>query len=151
MYRKDSGEWFKHIDFILLDMICLQISFLLAFKYSGFSCSPYKMISYRNMAIFIELSDLGCLFILDTLKNVLKRGWLVELRKTILHVIVLVASVALYLFIIHQGQIYSRLALSFTFVYYAVITYIVRNLHKKYLYSHRKENGKKFIIDYYNK
>lgn len=146
MYRKDSGEWFKHIDFILLDMICLQISFLLAFKYSGFSCSPYKMISYRNMAIFIELSDLGCLFILDTLKNVLKRGWLVELRKTILHVIVLVASVALYLFIIHQGQIYSRLALSFTFVYYAVITYIVRNLHKKYLYSHRKENGKNSLL-----
>lgn len=31
MYRKDSQEWFKHIDFILLDLICLQAAFLLAY------------------------------------------------------------------------------------------------------------------------
>ena len=146
MYRKDSGEWFKHIDFIILDMICLQISFLFAFKYSGFTCSPYKMVPYRNMAIFIELADLGCLFVLDTLKNVLKRGWLIEFKKTILHVIVLILSVTLYLFVIHQGQVYSRLAISFTFVYYAVITYIVRGLHKTYLHKHRNETGKRSLL-----
>ena len=30
MYRKDSTGWIKHVDFIILDMICLQIAYLLA-------------------------------------------------------------------------------------------------------------------------
>ena len=30
MYRKDSNQWIKHIDFIILDLICLQIAFVLA-------------------------------------------------------------------------------------------------------------------------
>ena len=28
MYRKESEGWFKHIDFILIDMICLQVLFI---------------------------------------------------------------------------------------------------------------------------
>ena len=31
MYKKGSKGWLKHFDFILLDMICLQIAFLLAY------------------------------------------------------------------------------------------------------------------------
>ena len=33
MYRKDSGEWLKHIDFILWDMLCLQAAFILAYLF----------------------------------------------------------------------------------------------------------------------
>ena len=32
MYR-ESGGWLKHYDFLLLDMICLQIAFLLSLLY----------------------------------------------------------------------------------------------------------------------
>ena len=39
MYRKDSQEWLKHIDFILLDLICLQAAFLLAYAASGYGFS----------------------------------------------------------------------------------------------------------------
>ena len=28
MYRKNANGWLKHIDFIILDMICLQIAFV---------------------------------------------------------------------------------------------------------------------------
>ena len=36
MYKKESTGWFKHYDFILLDMICLQAAFLLAYIIRGF-------------------------------------------------------------------------------------------------------------------
>lgn len=29
MYRKDSEGWLKHTDFIILDMICLQLAYVL--------------------------------------------------------------------------------------------------------------------------
>lgn len=35
MYRKDSEGWLKHADFIVLDMICLQLAYILAYKTFG--------------------------------------------------------------------------------------------------------------------
>ena len=31
LYRKDSEKWLKHLDFIALDMICLQLAFMFAY------------------------------------------------------------------------------------------------------------------------
>ena len=48
MYKKGSKGWLKHFDFILLDMICLQIAFLLAYVIRHDSGSPYIVPLYRN-------------------------------------------------------------------------------------------------------
>lgn len=48
MYRKDSNQWIKHIDFIILDLICLQIAFVLAYTVSGYGFNPYKTMIYRT-------------------------------------------------------------------------------------------------------
>ena len=58
MYRKDSVRWIKHVDFIILDLICLQVAFVLAYALSGYGANPYQLILYRNMAIFMEVADL---------------------------------------------------------------------------------------------
>lgn len=44
MYKKGSKGWLKHFDFILLDMICLQIAFLLAYVIRHDSGSPYIVL-----------------------------------------------------------------------------------------------------------
>lgn len=72
MYRKDTDGWLKHWDFILLDMICLQLAFVLAYGLSGYGFNPYQTMIYRNMSIYIEVADLAVLFLLGTLRNVLK-------------------------------------------------------------------------------
>ena len=62
MYRKDSTGWIKHVDFIILDLICLQVAFVLAYALSGYGANPYQLILYRNMAVFMEVADLVVLF-----------------------------------------------------------------------------------------
>ena len=42
MYRKDSEGWLKHADFIVLDMICLQLAYILAYAISGYGFNPYE-------------------------------------------------------------------------------------------------------------
>ena len=44
MYRKDTDGWLKHWDFILLDMICLQLAFVLAYGLSGYVFNPYQLV-----------------------------------------------------------------------------------------------------------
>ena len=73
MYRKDSEGWLKHFDFLVLDLLCLQVAFVLAYGISGYGFYPYNLLIYRNMAIFIEFADIVVLFACGTLKNVLKK------------------------------------------------------------------------------
>ena len=146
MYRKDTDGWLKHWDFILLDMICLQLAFVLAYGLSGYGFNPYQTMLYRNMSIYIEVADIAVLFLLGTLRNVLKRGYYREFLITAYQSIVMGAVSVLYLFLIQQGQMYSRLAMILTFVLYTLLAYITRILWKRFLQSRRKEVGNHSLL-----
>ena len=133
MYKKDSEGWLKHADFIILDMICLQVAYILAYAASGYGFNPYREIIYRNMAVFMELADLLVIFMYGTMKSVLKRGYYANFVVTVKHSIMVGGLAVLYLFLLQLGQDFSRLTLIFTVLFYTGITYAVRELWKRLL------------------
>lgn len=144
MYRKDSERWLKHIDFIVLDMICLQLAYVLAYAISGYGFNPYAIIIYRNMAVFLELADL--IFAYGTMKSVLKRGYYRDFVVTVKHSVMVGALAVLYLFMLQQGQKFSRLALILTIVIYLLLTYLVRELWKKFLRKKMEDGGERKLL-----
>ena len=148
MYIKDYSGWIKHADFILLDLICLQIAFVLAYALSGYGWNPYQNLLYRNMAVFIEIFDLVVLLAMGTLKNVLKRGFYRDFLITVQHGVSLAAFILLYLFLLQEGHLYSRLALILNIGIYILLTYVVREAWKYVL--HRQmvegENEKRSLL-----
>ena len=131
MYRKNANGWLKHIDFIILDMICLQIAFVLAYFIKNGNIQLYNNFLYRNMAIIIELADLMVLLIFGTLKGVLKRGHYQEFVKTLKHSFIVCLLAVLYLFTVQKGVFFSRFILFLTIGIYLILTYIVRELWKR--------------------
>ncbi len=140
MYRKDSQDWLKHIDFILLDMICLQIAFVLAYAASGYGFNPYHSMLYRNTAIVLEVADLLVIFYNDTMSNVLKRGYYKNFVVTVKHALIVGALMIAYLFALQEGQNYSRLSLILMIPIYVILTYLVRELWK-YLLRKQMDEG----------
>ena len=122
MYRKNSKGWLKHIDFILLDMVCLQLAYLLAYFIKNGNVHLYNDFLYRNMAIIIELADLMVLLVFGTLKNVLKIGYYLEFVKTVKHVFIVGLLATLYLFTVQKGILFSRFILFLTLIIYLVLT-----------------------------
>ena len=100
MYRKDSESWLKHADFIILDMICLQLAYVLAYIIRLQGICPYGNIIYRNMAVFLELADLLVIFTTGTMKSVLKRGHYSDFIVTLKHSVIVGALALLYLFML---------------------------------------------------
>ena len=139
MYRKDYTGWIKHADFILLDLICLQIAFVLAYALSGYGWNPYQNLLYRKMAVFIEIFDLVVLLAMGTLKNVLKRGFYKDFLITVQHGVSLAAFILLYLFLLQEGHLYSRLALILNIGIYILLTYVVREAWKYMLHRQMVE------------
>ena len=146
MYRKDSEGWLKHFDFLVLDLLCLQVAFVLAYGISGYGFYPYNLLIYRNMAIFIEFADIVVLFACGSLKNVLKRGHYREFLAAFQNTIMLGAVAILYLFLLRQGQKYSRLALILNMILYFFLTYIVREIRKYALYKKMKDSDNRSLL-----
>lgn len=146
MYRKDSVGWIKHMDFIILDLICLQAAFVLAYAISGYGFNPYRLILYRNMAVFIEIADLLVMFAMGTFKNILKRGYYKDFVLTVEHGVILGAVMLLYLFVLQEGQRYSRLALILNIVIYILVAYLVREIRKHHLRQKMEEGDDRSLL-----
>ena len=146
MYRKDSEGWLKHADFIILDMLCLQLAYVLAYAISGYGFNPYATIIYRNMAVFLELADLVVIFGYGTMKSVLKRGYYRNFIVTLNHCIIVGALAILYLFLLQEGQLFSRLTLILTIVIYLGLTYLARELWKKLLRKQMEDGGERKLL-----
>ena len=146
MYKKESTGWIKHVDFIILDMICLQIAFVLAYVLRIHKLDLYGIILYRNMAIFIEVADMLIMFALGTMKNVLKRGHYRNFVMTLQHGVILGAMSILYLFMIQEGQQYSRMIMISTIVIYILLTYLVRELWKYNIRKKMQDGGNRSLL-----
>lgn len=139
MYSKKTQGWMKHIDFILLDMLCLQVAFILAYMTRHGFVSPYASMEYANLAIVYMLMDFVVLVGNKTMKNVLKRGFYKELVQTIRHVFLVVVLISVYMFAVKLGEVYSRVMFFTMAGYYGIIAYLIRLLWKKRLLKKKKE------------
>lgn len=146
MYRKETEGWLKHYDFILLDMLSLQLALVLSYAFCGNGWNPYANLLYRNMAIFLVLADAVLIFSLDTLKSVLKRGYYRGFLITVRHGLIIGALAVLYLFLIQEGEAYSRMALLTMIPLYIIITYVSRELWKKFLRKQMSEGGRGSLL-----
>lgn len=146
MYKKNSSGWLKHLDFIVLDLLCVQLAFYLSYVLRQGDWNPYAVPLYRNMAIFVELADLIVIFIFESYKNVLKRGYYKEFAISVKQAVMLVLVSSLYLITIQDGDDYSRITLFMTSGIYGVLTYVARILWKRYLESRMKNGGDSSLI-----
>ena len=83
MYKKSVQGWLKHLDFMILDVVCLWISFTLAFGMRHGSLNVFANSLYRDMMWSLALMDIVVIFFFDSLKNVLKRGFYREFTMTV--------------------------------------------------------------------
>lgn len=111
MYRDRMKGWMKHGDFLLLDIICLQLSFLIA--YSIKLGIPYDGLpkTYRDMMLIITLSDICVVFFANSYKDIIYRGYLLELKQVFYHNLFVECGVVLWLFVTRQSLDYSRLVI----------------------------------------
>ena len=131
MYKKSAQGWLKHLDFILWDVLTLQVSFILGYMIRhGWGQWLYLRSDYRSLAIFLAVTDVLVAIVFNTMHNVMKRGALKELTATVRHVALNLVLVSLYLFSTQSGDVYSRITIYLTAGFHLVLGYAVRQLWK---------------------
>lgn len=133
MYRRKPQGWLKHLDFILLDLVSLLLSFFLA------CVSRYGLDGTEEMVRYVNVFGLYSLVVVlfhvvnNTFSNVVRRGYYKEFERTIRHVLLVELVIVFYFFSIKEIEQYSRIVLYLLAIYYLVISYSTRILWKRFV------------------
>ncbi len=133
MYQKAGKGWAKHLDFIILDLICLYVSYLLAYIIRHGHIFSMQNTLYRNVLLVFLFVQLCVSYINDSFKNVTRRGRYQEALATLRHVVLIMLVMTAYFFLTQEGEAYSRLVLVYTGVIYFILSYTARTLWKAHL------------------
>lgn len=145
MYNGTSNKWTKHFDFIIVDVICINVAFFLAtLIYSG-SGHMYNTSLYRNVTISLTLIHFCVAFFRNGYSGILRRGYLKEMKDVVYHNAIIMAVLFVYLFLIHQANNVSRIVILIFFVMDTILMYISHIAFKKFYavrknYDNAKEN-----------
>ena len=147
MYRKRNKGWLKHLDFVIIDLLCLEASFALAFiSRHGITSNPYTMNIYQNMLLLLVVFEFGYAFLIDGYKNILKRGYYIEFVSVMKEICLLELLLTFYLFVVKAGDDFSRTVLFLMGIYQFFLTYCVRLCWKKHLLKHQTDEGSRPLL-----
>ena len=86
MYQTEKSSWWKHWDFIVLDIICLQIAYVISFMIRHGWIFPYKLEAYKDLGVILALIELCAGFFLESYKDVIRRGYFEEAKRVVLQI-----------------------------------------------------------------
>ena len=146
MYKKNWIGWLKHIDFIFLDTVCLQLSFVIAYIMRNGIKNPYEYEIYYIMAVFSVFVNVAVVFFNESFSNVLKRGYYKEFMYLLRHSFLVEAACVIFLFTLKAGERYSRYVLFMSWIIYIILCYVTRVTYKYYLINRKSEKQKNSLI-----
>ena len=129
MYRESNKGWLKHIDFQIIDIISLELAFFLAYlTRHGLQFSMLSKRAYQAMFFVLIIIDFASATLLHTFNNVLRRGYYAEAVATLKQTALVGLLAILFLFVIKEGNEFSRVAHFLTAIYYFIISYSTRRI-----------------------
>lgn len=143
MYKKESNSWLKHIDFVILDVFCLQLAIILSYWIRIRHGIPYKEALYENVAFVLSVFQILVSFFGESFSGVLRRGHFAEVKSMAEHELWVILLAVLYLFMSQQGGMYSRGAFILMSILYFILGLLARLAWKKLIVSRKFTEGEK--------
>lgn len=142
MHVRVRNSWIKHFDFIIADLVCLNLIFLFTYFLRHRKWDMYLNNDYRNLVIVVVILHLCVMFFSNFYSGILSRGYLDEFKKVLIHNVALTGLMFAYLFGVQLSDIYSRIMLVSFFFMDTVAMYMVHIILK---YIQRK-SGKQEVF-----
>lgn len=141
MYREIVKGWIKHLDFMLIDILSLEISFLIAYAFrNNLHGNMFLPDIYRTMAVMIAIIDICIVFFSNSYESIIRRGYLVELKKVMIHCMWVVICIIVWMFATKQSNAYSRIVVLSMYPISVFIMSLFRMIWKRMLRIRIREN-----------
>ena len=148
MHIKSQHSWMKHLDFIIIDAILLNVSLVFAYFIKIRNLQMFQWPQYRSIAVMLTILHLCIVLFSSTYSDVLYRGYFTEFKKVALHTLKLVILSFALLFMMKNIGAMSRFILSAFPLMFMFLSYFAHILWKKFLLrkTKRGENMRQFVV-----
>lgn len=130
MYQKQTGSIIKHLDFLLLDLIVMEVSFILAYMIRHGMESPFANSQYRVLGVLLLLIQFLVVVFRECYRNILRRGYLMELKSVVIQNSIVMLLVIAFMFVTRAFGTYSRQVVLVLWILSTVFMYAERLLWK---------------------
>lgn len=131
MYYKKKPSWVKHWDFELIDILCMEFSFFLAYILRHDISSKYLYSTYLKMGVNLLIIDIIVAFFLQSYKGIIIRNKWQECTATFHHVTIVHMMFLLYEYFIKEAEVLSRTVFFASWGISLLICYFIRVLWKR--------------------
>ena len=139
MYTRSTHRWLKHLDFIIVDEIALQIAFILGYMIRhGFWNLPYLKESYRMMAVLLLVLDVLVPVMFNTMHEVMKRGYYREFELTCKQAVLVFVAMIFCNFTVQTSDVYSRITIVLTAAFHILFGYVSHIVWKRIIRNRKK-------------
>lgn len=142
MYERAKNRWFKHFDFMLLDMVVIELTYLLV-CYLRMKDNWFLYTSlYRSMQIYVILFEVIIICTVPVHKNILKRKIYQELWESFKNITILVVGMMMFLYFNQQSYFFSRSVFTVFWVLASIFIWLERSLYKVFVRKQLLKKGK---------
>ena len=125
----------KHGDFLLLDLICLQLCYVASYWTNVEIANPYRVHGYRYQAIVMLASQVLVILFSNNYHGIIRRSWFDELASVFTYIVEVFVIALVYLFVVHWAGEASRLQLGVTCLFFVMLDFPLRQANKWFLHK----------------
>lgn len=141
MNQTEKRSWIKHIDFLINDVVCVELALIFAYVLKKGWENLFNAEDYRHIAVILIILPICIDFFIEPYSGILRRGWIKEFVRSFENVCLLMALLFGYMFVMKTADNYSRFIIGI-FAIMAVCTVYIGRCLNKFLIRRRKEKGK---------
>lgn len=125
MNVKFMRSWWKHLDVILLDLVAIIASFVGAYGFWVGEFYTFKLSSYTSYLLIVILLHLFIAFFNRSYSDFIQRGYLMEVRRVSVHMLILASCIWAYLVFSKTSEDYSRVFLAWFLISAEVLMVVI--------------------------
>lgn len=140
MYNRGLRGWMKHFDFMILDFIIIELTFILACNIRHPMRHLYNLEEYRRIMFVLGAACIMGSMLMRIYSDILKRGALAELMSVIKLVLFSAAVIMGFMFFGKTSSLFSRLVVFYYIILSVVFVYAERLLWKLVIIKYKVNN-----------
>lgn len=135
-----SNSYLNHLDFLILDILSLCVSFVLAYWIKFKSVAFWENQNWAILLFVMVLLDVVLTFFLCPYKGIFRRSYYHEIGNAFLLMLYNLVITFVVFYVLRIGTVFSRMVLVLTYAIYFVLSVIVKYAWKKHLSRKRQHD-----------
>lgn len=131
MHLKNNYTWLKHVDFIIIDLFCLIISFIIAYYLKFNNFEVFNIEEWKSLFIIACAVNIIITFYLNPYSGIIRRRYYEQFVREIPLLIYQVVTICILFYVLKIGTLFSREMMFTMYFIYFILSHIFKYIRKR--------------------